>query len=391
MIDKLENRRQRIPAHRVPNLPVPLLSIQEENEALMGDLVAAATRVLYSGRYILGSEVESLEAEVGKICQAKYAVGCASGSDALLLALMAIGVGPGDEVIVPSFTFFATASAVSRLGAVPVFADIDPISFNISADQIEPCLSVKTKAIIPVHLFGQSADLDPILEIARTCGARVIEDAAQSIGAHYGGRPVGALGDIGCFSFYPTKNLGGFGDAGMLTTNDAELADTLRLLRGHGMRPRYYHQHIGVNSRLDALQAALLRVKLPHLEELTKRRRENAARYHQLFADAKLLGVTLPLEASHGDHVWNQFTIRIARRRDELRTFLADRQIGSEVYYPIPLHRQQCFASLGYDQGTLPATEQAADEVLSLPIHPGLTEFQQEAVVDAIREFASRK
>jgi dTDP-4-amino-4,6-dideoxygalactose transaminase len=377
-------------------LSVPLLDISGENKTLHKELTAVMTRVLSSGWFVLGPEVESLEQEIAQRCGVTHAVGCASGSDALLLALMACNIGPGDEVIVPSFTFFATASCVSRLGATPIFADIDRRSFNITAATVEPLITSRTKAVIPVHLFGQAAGMDPIVELARAHKLVVIEDAAQAIGANCGGRPVGSIGHMGCFSFYPTKNLGGFGDGGMLTTTDASLAERLRLLRGHGMQPRYYHQEIGINSRLDALQAAMLRVKLPHLGAFTLRRRENAVRYLQLFADAGLDQVLgLPTTDQPSQHVWNQFTIRVPREsvdgahRDGLRSYLANERIGTEIYYPIPLHEQACFASLGYSASDLPETTRAAREVLSLPIHPGLNVDQQVYVVRSIARYLS--
>ena len=342
-----------------------------------------------SGRFVLGPECNQLEEAIAKICGTRHAVACASGSDALLLALMALGIGPGDEVIVPSFTFFATASAVSRLGATPVFVDIDPATFNIDPSKIEAAITRATKAIIPVHLYGQSADMGPILEIALRRGLQVIEDAAQAIGAKYRGTPVGALSAMGCLSFYPTKNLGGLGDGGMLTTHDDNHAERLRLLRGHGMQPRYYHKAIGINSRLDTFQAAALLVKLPHLEKWSDQRRANAARYHELFLTARLdRYLDLPPTADGCHHVWNQYSIRVADgKRDALRQHLAAQQIGSEIYYPVPLHRQECYTSLGYAEGSLPETERAAREVLCLPIFPELTEREQQTVVAAVGEF----
>ncbi|HUE72034.1 MAG TPA: DegT/DnrJ/EryC1/StrS family aminotransferase, partial [Pirellulaceae bacterium] len=318
----------------------------------------------------------------------EHAVGCASGSDALLLALMALDIGEGDEVIVPSFTFFATASAVWRLNARPVFVDIDPATYNLDPEAVEEAITPATKAIIPVHLFGQCADMDAIGEIAERRGLWVVEDAAQAIGAKYRGRPAGSMGAIGCLSFYPTKNLGAFGDGGMLTTNDRPLADKLRLLAGHGMSPRYYHKVVGINSRLDTIQAAVLLVKLAHLEAWTKARAAHAAHYDRLLTGRGLdLLAGLPRTASGCDHVWNQYTIRIpGGRRDGVKAQLAQQQIGSEVYYPVPLHLQECFRSLGYGPGTLPHTERAAHEVLSLPVFPELTEAEQLLVVERLSE-----
>jgi dTDP-4-amino-4,6-dideoxygalactose transaminase len=332
--------------------------------------------------------VAELEAGIARLCGVEHAIGCASGSDALLLALMALDIGPGDEVIVPSFTFFATASAVWRLDARPVFVDIDPTTFNIDPNKIERAITGATKAIIPVHLFGQCAEMEPILDIARRHGLRVIEDAAQSIGAAYRDRPCGSLGDIGCLSFYPTKNLGGFGDGGMLTTNDPELAARLRLLAAHGMNPRYYHREVGINSRLDTIQAAILGVKLKYLAETTAARAANAARYWQLFRAAGLdRRVALPQTGVGQRHVWNQYTVRISgARRDEVKNRLAQCGVGAEIYYPVPLHRQECFASLGYAPGSLPATEQAAEEVLSLPIFPELTDAELQTVAHRLGE-----
>lgn len=366
--------------------PVPLLDLSRENGPLREQLLAAVADVFDSGRFVLGPQVSELETAVAEYCGVEHAVGCASGSDALLLALMALDVGEGDEVIVPSFTFFATASAVWRLGATPVFADIDPLTFNLDPQRVAEAVTPATKAIIPVHLFGQCCDMPALAEIGRRHGLGVIEDAAQSIGARYDGRACGGWGDIACFSFYPTKNLGGLGDAGLLTTRDAQLADRLRLLAAHGMRPRYHHQVVGVNSRLDSIQAAALRVKLRHLDTWTAQRRENAAHYQQLFAETGLdEAIGVPREAVHRRHVWNQFTIRIrGGRRDEVRQALAERGVGSEIYYPIPLHQQPCFAALDCQPGSLPQTEAAAAEVLSLPIFPGLTDAERRTVVEQL-------
>lgn len=365
---------------------VPLLDIGRGNGPLKQEFMAAFEQVLDSGRFLFGPEVFQLEEACAAASHARFGVGCASGSDALLLALMALEIGPGDEVLVPSFTFFATASAVWRLGAKPVFVDIEPASFNIDADKLESQITPRTKAIIPVHLFGQCADMKAINLVAQRHDLPVIEDAAQAILAEHHGRRAGGLGLAGCISFYPTKNLGGMGDGGMLVTSDEAFADKLKLLRGHGMEPRYYHQAVGINSRLDTLQAAALVVKMNHMPQWTEMRRQNAARYHQLFAQCGLdLVLTLPSETPGNHHVWNQYTVRVPHGgRDALRKHLAERNIGSEIYYPVPLHQQQCFAALKDECGPLPETERAAQEVLALPIFPELTEAEQRTVVSAI-------
>ena len=318
-------------------------------------------------------------------------ISCASGSDALLLALMAVDIKPGDEVILPSYTFFATASAVTRLGAIPIFADIDPVTYLIDPADVARKISRRTKALIPVHLFGRTADMDALLPLAKSAGIPVIEDAAQSILSTWHGSCSGALGDIGCFSFYPTKNLGGAGDGGFLTTTRDDLAAALKLLRVHGMEPRYYHQVVGINSRLDSLQAAVLRVKLPHLDAWTTSRQTNAARYAELFAAYDLGGhVIVPGDEHRGRHVWNQFVIRApGGRRDALRAHLAKCGVGTEIYYPVPLHMQKCFEYLGWRKGDLPQTELAAEETLALPIFPELEEAEQRTVVGRIAEFFS--
>ena len=339
---------------------------------------------------MLGPEVVKLEKNVASYCGVDHAIGCASGSDALLLALMAYEVGPGDEVILPSFTFFATATAVTRLGATPVFADIDPITYNIDPAAVQSLITPATKAILPVHLFGQCADMDALDRIAQAAGGiAVVEDAAQAIGAELRGRRAGSIGRIGCLSFYPTKNLGGAGDGGTLTTNDDQLADRLRLLRGHGRRPRYYHPIVGINSRLDSFQAAVLNVKMPHLDRYTEMRQANAARYAELFTAAGLADVLgLPATVPQRRHVWNQYVIRVGDdRRDALREFLAEEKIGSEIYYPLGLHSQACFGYLGELRAELPETDRAAAEVLALPIFPELTAEEQQVVVDRIAAF----
>ena len=391
---KEENPRMHLnPGHGETMNPrengVPLLDLKRQHLPLKDQIEEALARVYDSGAFVLGPDVGDLEKALAEYCGARHAVGCASGSDALLLALMAADVGPGDEVILPSFTFFATASAVSRLGAKPVFADIDPATFNINPAGVQRLICSATKAILPVHLFGQCADLDAICRMAKAADVPVMEDAAQAIGSELDSRRAGALGDIGCFSFYPTKNLGGAGDGGMLTTNSDELAKQLRLLRVHGMHSRYYHQVVGINSRLDSFQAAVLNIKLPHLDEWTAMRQENAARYHQLFGDAGLDQIIgLPPTANGRRHVWNQYVVRVPdRRRDKLQEFLGEARIGAGIYYPLGLHEQECFRYLGYQRGDLPETDRAAEEVLALPIFPELTAAEQQFVVDRIARF----
>ncbi len=358
------------------------------NRPLREEILAAITEVCDSGRFVFGPDCQQLEQDVAAFCGAKHAVGCASGSDAILLALMACGIGAGDEVITPSFTFFATASAVWRLGATPVFVDIDPASFNIDPECVAQAITPRTKAIIPVHLFGQCTEMAPLIALGRRHQISIVEDCAQAIGASYQGRGAGAIGDVGCFSFYPTKNLGGFGDGGMLTTNSDQLADQFTLLRGHGMRPRYYHQVVGINSRLDSIQAAVLNVKFRHLAAWNQQRSELARRYGELFAEYGLLdAIVLPATVT-GEHVWNQYTIRISgHRRDSLREHLTQRGVGTEIFYPAPLHLQKCFEGLGIPKGALPETERAAEEVLCLPIFPELTHEEQNNVVSRIGEY----
>jgi dTDP-4-amino-4,6-dideoxygalactose transaminase len=368
---------------------VGLLALDRQYAALREEIRAAIDRVCDSGRFVLGPDVSDLENELARALGVPHAISCASGSDALLLALMALDIQPGDEVILPSYTFFATASAVTRLGAVPIFADIDPVTYLVDPADVEQKIGKRTRAIIPVHLFGRTADMDALLPIAKAAGLPIVEDAAQSILSTWHGRCSGGLGDVGCFSFYPTKNLGGAGDGGFLTTTRDDVAAKLKLLRVHGMEPRYYHQVVGINSRLDSLQAAILRVKLPHLDAWTTARQSNAARYMELFSQFDLAGrITVPTDEPRGRHVWNQFVIRVADgQRDALRAHLTASKVGTEIYYPVPLHLQQCFASLGWAKGDLPHTERAADETLALPIFPELEPAEQRTVVGRIAEF----
>ena len=374
----------------VPVSSVPMLDVNRENKKLEAELEAAMNEVARSGAFLFGPAVAKFEAAMAKYCGAEHAIGCASGSDALLLVLMALGIGPGDEVIVPSFTFFATASAVWRLGAKPVFAEISPDTFNLDPVDVVYKITSDTKAIIPVHLFGQCApmaDLQQIAEAAR--GIPIIEDACQAIGAEYNGARAGSMGTAGCFSFYPTKNLGGFGDGGLITTNDAELAKKLRILCNHGMEPRYYHHCVGINSRLDTLQAAVLNVKLPKLDEWCAARERHALRYATEFARLGLGdSIVAPVATKGSRHVWNQYTVRVKNgRRDALQKHLADQKIGSAVYYPVPLHLQECFSSLGHEAGSFKKTEQACREVLSLPVYPEMTAAEQATVIGAVAEF----
>jgi dTDP-4-amino-4,6-dideoxygalactose transaminase len=378
---------------------IPLLDLKEQNTRIGPEIRAAIDRVIESQHFILGPEVEALEREVAAYSQCQYGIGVSSGTDALLVALMALDIGPGDEVITTPYSFFATAGSIARLGARPVFVDIDPSTFNIVPEKLEERITARTRAIMPVHLYGQMAEMDEIMEVARHHKLYVIEDAAQAIGAEYGGRRAGSIGDLGCFSFYPTKNLGGFGDGGLVTTNDPGLDERVKRLRNHGYAARYYNKEVGGNFRLDAIQAAVLRVKLKYLEEWTEARRRNATRYSTLFEEAQLVlsglhpsaplkenGVLLPAEAQDSRHIYNQFVIR-TRRRDELQGFLRERGVGTEIYYPVPLHLQECFAGRGWTEGDYPQSERAARETLALPIYPELTAEQQAVVVETIREF----
>ena len=370
--------------------PVPLLDVNRQNQAVRDETLEAIAQVCDSGAFVKGPACKDFERDLAEYCGTEHAVGCASGSDALLLSLMAYGVGPGDEVILPSFTFFATAGAVVRLGARPVFADLLPQTFNIDPADVERKITKGTKAILPVHLFGQSADMTALCELGEAHGLPVIEDAAQAIGATCDGRRVGSIGSVGCFSFYPTKNLGGFGDGGAITTNDGELAQRLRILCDHGQNPRYHHSIVGVNSRLDSIQAAVLGVKLKQLDRYAALRSTHAQRYEEAFALGPVAtALQTPSEAYGCSSVWNQYTVRVEEgRRDELQAWLSERKIGAAIYYPIPLHLQECFASQGYREGDLPHTEQAAHEVLSLPVYPEMRADEQQRVIESIEAFA---
>ena len=368
---------------------VPLFDLKSQFAPIRDEVRAAVDRVFESQGFVLSEEVSALEAEVAAYCQTKYAIGCASGSDALILALMSLGLGPGDEVITSPFTFFATGSAITRFGARPVFVDIDPKSYNIDPALAARAVTNKTRAIVPVHIYGQCAEMDSLLELGASTRVPIIEDAAQAIGAKDRGRRAGSMGAIGCFSFYPSKNLGGAGDGGMIVTNDADHAGRLRMLRVHGEEKRYYHRCIGINSRLDSLQAAVLRVKLPRLDDWIAGRQHWAQRYESMFAAARLGEfVEPPYLRADASHVFHLFVIRVRDgRRDALLDHLKHAGVGSGVYYPVPLHLQECFGSLGYQRGDFPATEAASDETLALPVFPELTDEQQDYVVDEIRQF----
>ena len=378
-------------------MKVPFFDLWPQFQTMADEVKSALDAVFKSQQFILGREVEQLEQTIAQYCQTPYAIGVASGSDALVLALMALGIGPGDEVLIPPFTFFATAGAVSRVGATPVFVDIDSDTYNIDPSQIEKKITPRSKAIIPVHLFGQCVDMEPVLRIAKQKKLYVIEDAAQALGAEYKpaaseSRRAGAMGDFGCFSFYPTKNLGAFGDAGMVVTSDPHLAEKIRLLRTHGSKPKYYHQWIGINSRLDTLQAAILLVKFKYLEGWTLERQKRADRYSLLFRDVlpSVPGFRLPTIQYKNRHIFNQYVIRVPER-DQLRKFLTSEGIGTDIYYPLPLHLQECYAFLKYQRGDFPVSEKASEETLALPIFPELTEQQQTLVVDRIQAFYRKR
>src|SRR5215210_7761117 len=371
-------------------MQVPLLDLKQQHAALRDELSAALNRVLDSQQFILGEDVRLLEAELARYTGAGHAVGCGSGSDALLLALLALDVGAGAEVVTTPFTFFATAGAVVRAGARPVFVDIEPRTYNIDPARVEGAMTERTRALLPVHLYGQCAEMDEMLSVAARRGVHVIEDAAQAIGAEDGkGRSAGSMGDVGCFSFYPTKNLGAAGEAGLLTTNDAGVAERLRRLRVHGGATEYHHDEVGFNSRLDTLQAAVLRVKLPHLDAWSDARRERAETYTRLLEEAGLAEFVTPPHVRPGArHIFHQYVLRVhGGRRDALAEHLKANGVGTKVYYPVPLHLQPCFANLGYREGDFPESERAARETLALPMFPELTAGQQGYVVETLRRF----
>jgi len=388
-------------------IQVPLLDLKAQYATIKDDIHRAINEVVESQYFILGPTVEQFEREIADYCGAKHAVGCASGSDAILLAMLALGIGPGDEVICPSYTFFATGGYISRAGGTPVFAEIDPVTYNLDPDSVRSvakrCRNLK--AIMPVHLFGQCADMDAILAIGQELGVPVVEDAAQAIGSRDAqGKPAGSRGSIGCFSFFPSKNLGAFGDGGIVTTNDDDLAHHMRIMRVHGGEPKYYHKFIGLNSRLDAIQAAVLRVKLMHLDAWTRGRQANAAFYDRAFAEAgattsngSLKVAALPLATPEparepARHIYNQYVIRVpAEMRDDLRAHLAEKKVGTEIYYPVPLHLQECFADLGYRDGDRPVTEHAAKETIALPIYAELTDEQLAHVAESVIEFVAAR
>ncbi len=376
-------------------MKVPLLDLKAHHEPIQEEIFEVFKNVFRTQYFILGPEVKDLEEKIASYCQTDFAIGVSSGTDALLIALMALDIGPGDEVITTPYTFFATAGVIARVGALPVFVDIDPVSFNIAPEKIEAAITPKTKAIIPVDLYGQVADMAPIMAIAEKHHLKVIEDAAQAIGAEgQNGKRAGSFGDLGCFSFFPSKNLGAMGDGGIVTTNDPALADKVLKMRVHGGHPKYYHKLIGGNFRLDSIQAGVVGVKLKYLDGWTANRQQNAKFYTELFQKSGLIekGVVSLPEAVYADsgaahyHVYNQFVLRV-KDRDALRAYLAKEEIGSEVYYPVPVHLQECFDDLGYKEGDCPEGERAAKETLALPIYPELTDEMQNWVVDAIQSF----
>lgn len=373
--------------------PVPLIDLVAQYRQIEAEISSAVGRVFAEQRFILGDEVAEFECDVAEYCDSREAIGCASGTDALILALMALDIGPGDEVITSPYTFFATGSSIQRLRAKPVFVDIDPVSFNIDPAAVEAAVTANSKVILPIHLFGQCAEMAPLWQIAGKAGLKIVEDACQAIGAEYQQRRAGVLGTLACFSFFPTKNLGGAGDGGLVTTDDPVLAKRVRRLRIHGDAGQYDHVEVGLNSRLDALQAAILRVKLRYLDQWTLARQENAARYDEFFEGYGLLdAITLPTTLSGRRHVFNQYCVRVTDgRRDDVLTGLRQRQIGCGVYYPKPLHLQTCFADLGYRPGSLPVAERASMETIALPIYPELGEERQERVVRAIAAALGRE
>lgn len=363
------------------------LDLKRQYESIREEINKAVLEVIASQSFVLGPFVESFENSIAGYCSVKHAIGVSSGTDAILLALTACGVKSGDEVITTPFTFFATAGSIARLGAVPVFVDIDPATYNIDVNKIAPVVNKRTKVILPVHLYGQCADMDTILEIAHANGLMVIEDAAQAIGALYKGKNAGTLGNLGCFSFYPTKNLGGYGDGGLVTTNDDRLAELVKVLRVHGSKQRYYHLHIGMNGRLDAIQAAVLSVKLKYLNAWSEKRRSIAAYYHE---QLKGLPIRLPEAEPHNAHIYHQYVIATSDR-DALMKYLGRHGIETTIYYPVPLHLQKCFEFLGYKRGDLPESERAANETLALPIFPEITRKEQDYVISHIKNFISQQ
>jgi len=370
---------------------IPLLDLQAQHKQIREEVLAEIVRVVDAQKFILGEDVQKLEAEIASYCGAKYAIGCASGSDALILTLMALDIRSGDKVLTTPYTFFATAGAISRIGAVPVFVDVEEDTFNLDANQVADILASqpKIRAMIPVHLFGGCADMDPICAMAAERGIAIIEDAAQSIGSEYKNRRAGSIGQVGALSFFPSKNLGGYGDGGMVTTNDASLVDRLSALRVHGRTGKYFHQWIGINSRLDALQAAVLRVKFRHLDRWTAGRQNNAERYRAQFAKLSVPVIPSQPTGYQTRHVYNQFVIRCSER-DALQSYLKKQGIGSEVYYPLPLHLQPCFSDLGYKKGDFPVSEKLATNSLALPIHAELGADDIDYVADSIRSFYAR-
>lgn len=394
-------------------MSVPLLDVNAQNLPLEAELTAAFTKVLREGKFIMGPEIGELEMQIAKMVGAKHGIGVSSGTDALILALMSLGIGPGDEVLCPTFTFFATAGAISRLGATPVFVDSCPVCFNVDVNSAKKKLTKKTKAIIPVHLFGQSADMDAVLAFAKENGLKVIEDGAQSIGANYKGKGTGTMGDFGTYSFFPSKNLGGFGDGGMVVCNDDALAERARILRTHGSKPKYYHHFVGGNFRIDTIQAALILVKLKHYADYTKKRQDNATRYTAELSklpgvvvadpahckcakeqDAALAAagakIVLPVSYPHNDHIWNQYTLRIIGegKRDAFKDFLGTKKIGAEIYYPVTMDQQKCFADLPESSRSgCEVAHRLASEAISIPIYPELPRAHQDEVIAAIGEF----
>jgi len=378
-------------------LNIPLLDLKAQHEPIRLEIMNALEKAIDSNAFILGAEVKKLESQVACYSNTKFAIGVSSGTDALLISLMGLGIGPGDEVVTTPYSFFATAGVIVRVGAKPVFVDIDPVTFNIDPQKIEKAVTSRTKAIIPVHLYGQCADMDPVLKVAQKYQLEVIEDAAQAIGAEYPGkRRAGSIGKLGCLSFFPSKNLGALGDGGMVVTNDELLSEQIRILRVHGSKPKYYHRVVGGNFRLDELQAAILNVKMNYLDEWTRQRQQNALYYDKLFMESGLIHkseLRLP-KAVYADsglkhyHIYNQFIIRV-KDRDNLRNYLQKKGIATEIYYPVPFHLQECFGSLGYREGGFPEAERAAKETFAIPVYPGLTSEQQNYVVETIREYYS--